>query len=240
MGDIASIRNGGIGGGRGGRDDGIYRSILDAIVEHRLRPGVRLPEDALAEVFGVSRTGIRKVLQRLALERMVAIAPRRGASVACPSAAEAREVFSARRLVECNLIPKILEVMTEADRSELRRLVVDEREAAADGRQSDAIKLSAEFHIRLAAASGNESLREFVAQLASRSSLIIAVYGSPLSVGCDCGGHDELLALLERGEADHAREWMSDHLTHIEGSLDFAAAEDDTPDFQRIFGAAKS
>jgi DNA-binding FadR family transcriptional regulator len=29
--------------------------------------GSKLPEEALAEVFGVSRTGIRKVLQRLAL-----------------------------------------------------------------------------------------------------------------------------------------------------------------------------
>ena len=47
------------------RDERIYQDILEAIVEHRLTPGTRLPEDTLAETFGISRTGIRKVLQRL-------------------------------------------------------------------------------------------------------------------------------------------------------------------------------
>jgi DNA-directed RNA polymerase specialized sigma54-like protein len=48
------------------KDDHIYNSLVKAIVEHRLLPGSKLPEEALAETFGVSRTGIRRVLQRLA------------------------------------------------------------------------------------------------------------------------------------------------------------------------------
>ncbi|EGH33458.1 transcriptional regulator GntR, partial [Pseudomonas syringae pv. japonica str. M301072] len=56
-----------------GRDEQIYQHVLEAIVEHRLAPGTRLPEDALADVFEISRTGIRKVLQRLALERLVTL-----------------------------------------------------------------------------------------------------------------------------------------------------------------------
>lgn len=51
-----------------GHSESIYRAISNAVIEHRLKPGARLREDALAEVFGTSRTGIRKVLQRLALE----------------------------------------------------------------------------------------------------------------------------------------------------------------------------
>jgi DNA-binding GntR family transcriptional regulator len=48
------------------KDESIYQALM-TIVEHQLLPGSKLPEEALAEVFGVSRTGIRKVLQRLAL-----------------------------------------------------------------------------------------------------------------------------------------------------------------------------
>lgn len=60
------------------RHEAIYRAVSDAIVEQRLKPGARLREDALAEVFGISRTGIRKILQRLALEQLVTLTPRRG------------------------------------------------------------------------------------------------------------------------------------------------------------------
>lgn len=56
-------------------DEKVYQKLLRAIVEHKLEPGVRLPEDKLSEAFGISRTGIRKVLQRLAIERFVVIEP---------------------------------------------------------------------------------------------------------------------------------------------------------------------
>ncbi|BBI63882.1 hypothetical protein HSBAA_51880 [Vreelandella sulfidaeris] len=95
------------------RHDAIYRAVSDAIVEQRLKPGARLREDALADVFGISRTGIRKILQRLALEQLVTLTPRRGASVTRPTADEAKDVFDARQLVECGLMPDVARRMGE-------------------------------------------------------------------------------------------------------------------------------
>ena len=57
------------------KDESIYQALMTAIVEHQLPPGSKLPEEALAEAFGESRTGIRKVLQRLATVQMVALTP---------------------------------------------------------------------------------------------------------------------------------------------------------------------
>ena len=42
------------------RDEKIVRELLQAIIDRRLRPGARLPEDSLGEAFKVSRTTIRK------------------------------------------------------------------------------------------------------------------------------------------------------------------------------------
>lgn len=61
------------------KDESIYQALMTAIVEHQLPPGSKLPEEALAEVFAVSRTGIRKVLQRLAAVQLVTLTPKRGA-----------------------------------------------------------------------------------------------------------------------------------------------------------------
>lgn len=217
------------------RDERIYQDILEAIVEHRLTPGTRLPEDTLAETFGISRTGIRKVLQRLALERLVTLRANRGAQVAQPSAKEAQDILAARQLIEPALMPLVAARVDAAQLAPLRQLCIEEHEAQHSGRHSLAIQLSARFHVELAALADNQVLTEQIAQLASRSSLLIAIYGSRHSLGCDCGQHGDLLDLLARGEGTAASEWMAQHLRLIRESLHIdrpAAAE---PDFRSIF-----
>ncbi|RMM54975.1 GntR family transcriptional regulator [Pseudomonas syringae pv. atrofaciens] len=218
-----------------GRDEQIYQHVLEAIVEHRLAPGTRLPEDALADVFEISRTGIRKVLQRLALERLVTLRPKRGAEVAQPSAQEAQDVLGARQLIEPALMADIATRVSGQRLEALRALCAQEHEAQHAGRHSEAIHLSARFHVQLSALAGNQVLTEQVAQLTTRSSLIVAVYGSRRSVGCDCGQHVDLLALLESGQGEQAREWMAEHLRRIRASLNVDAPLSETVDFHSIF-----
>lgn len=230
------VRSGvGKGGNGAKRHEEIYLSISDAIIEHRLKPGARLREDALAEVFGVSRTGIRKILQRLALEQLVTLTPRRGASVTRPTADEARDVFEARQMVECGLMPEIVRRVTGESIEELRDIAQREREALRSGERSTAIRLSAEFHGRLAAISGNTTLTDFVEGLCSRSSLILAVYGSANHLGCESHDHDDLIALLEKGRGAEAQAFMERHLQDIEASLSIREEEEEAPDLYQIF-----
>lgn len=219
------------------RHEAIYRSISDAIIEHRLMPGARLREDALSEVFGVSRTGIRKILQRLALEQLVTLTPRRGASVTRPTADEAKDVFDARQMIECGLMPEVARRITEADIRELRDLARSEREALRAGKQSLAIRLSADFHARLARTSGSSTLADFVERLCSRSSLILAVYGNPGHLGCESHDHDDLIGYLEAGNGERASAFMGRHLKAIEASLSIVEEAEEAPDLHSIFGA---
>ncbi|MBQ0815794.1 MAG: GntR family transcriptional regulator [Marinobacter sp.] len=215
----------------------IYRAISDAVIEHRLKPGARLREDALAEVFGTSRTGIRKVLQRLALEQLITLTPGKGATVAHPSAEEAREVFDARRMIECALMARLAVGITAAQVNELRAMAQDEQTALQGHEQSAAIKVSAAFHGRLAELAGNQTLAHFVAQLCSRSSLILAVYGHSGDLGCECNDHHQLVDLLEARDSDAAAAFMRKHLHAIESSLSIDEAENETPDLGDVFAA---
>ena len=218
-----------------GRDEQIYQEVLDAIVEHRLAPGTRLPEDALAEVFAISRTGIRKVLQRLALERLVTLRPKRGAEVAQPTAQEAQDVMGARQLIEPALMPAIVRHLDARRLRTLRGLCEEEQQARRDDRHAEAIQLSARFHVQLCALAGNQVLTEQVAQLTTRSSLVIAVYGSRRSVGCECGEHGELLDLLEVGSTAAASHWMAEHLRRIRESLNVDEQQSPDVDLMSIF-----
>src|SRR5690606_29121603 len=79
------------------KDDGIFGHLYAAIVGLQLEPGTKLPEDTLAETYGVSRTSIRKVLQKLAHKGLVDVRMNRGASVAQPTLKDARDLFASRQ-----------------------------------------------------------------------------------------------------------------------------------------------
>jgi len=221
---------------KGSRHHVIYRAVSDAVIEHRLKPGARLREDALAEVFGISRTGIRKVLQRLALEQLITLTPGKGATVARPSAEEAREVFDARRMIECALMARLAVSITTAQVDELRAMAQHEQQILQGNERSAAIKISAAFHGRLAELAGNHALAQFVAQLCSRSSLILAVYGRSGDLGCDCHDHHRLVDLLDTGDSDAAAAFMQKHLYAIENSLFIRETEGETPNLRDVFG----
>lgn len=217
-----------------GRDEAIYRNLYAAIVENHLEPGTKLPEDTLAEAFDVSRTSIRKVLQRLAYERLVDIRLNRGATVAQPTVKEARDIFAARRIVECGVMPQVVAKATPGRLDALRDLVRREHEAEARGDRREAIYLSGEFHVALARTADNEAIADFLAGLVSRSSLVIATYGAPLAGSCRHSEHHDVLDLIAAGDVDGARAWMERHLKDVERSVVLVEESAAPTDLKRI------
>jgi DNA-binding GntR family transcriptional regulator len=216
-------------------DEQIYQKILKAIVEHQLPPGTRLPEDKLSETFGRSRTSIRKVLQRLAIERVVEIKPNKGAQVNSPSEQEAEEVFTSRMLIEPLLIPEIIAKWDTNNTQNFRHMVAEEHRAEKEDDLAKSIQLTAKFHYQLAQCAGNSVMAEFIGQLCNRSSLVIAAYGSNKSVSCDCGDHGELLDLIEQHNEQQAIDWMKHHLLTIKSSLTLKSKTTQPINFHKLF-----
>lgn len=214
----------------------IYQALMNAIVEHQLPPGSKLPEEALASVFGVSRTGIRKVLQRLAAVQMLVLTPKRGAQVATPSVEEAQDIFRTRALIECANLPAVLARCQSTHRVALEQLAHEEQQARAQHNGPAAIRLSAAFHIQLQAISGNAVLTELVTRLTQRSSLVIAAWGSPWQQGCRCNDHNQLIALLKQKDLAALTDAMQQHFDHIVASLRFEGSGETLPDFAALFG----
>ena len=57
-------------------------ALRQAILTGALKPGERLVEGMLTKRMGVSRSSVREALSQLAAERLVAVLPHRGPSVA--------------------------------------------------------------------------------------------------------------------------------------------------------------
>lgn len=216
-------------------DETIYREIYDAIVDHRLPPGTKLTEDALGEVFGVSRTRINKVLQRLAQEQIVALQRNRGASVARPTVEEAREVFAARRLIEAETVRLAAAHREPAALERLDDNLREEAEALANQDPRAMIEHSGRFHLTVAEMAGNRTLARFLKALVARTSLIIAVYERPGGSPCDGDEHRMLRDLIAAGEADAAATALIEHLSHIEAGLDFDQRAAKPTDLAQVF-----
>lgn len=74
----------------------IHAELREQIILLDLPPGSRLREERLAEQFGVSRTPIRQVLDRLEFEGLVAQGDGTGASVSALDPKELRDIWAMR------------------------------------------------------------------------------------------------------------------------------------------------
>ncbi|WP_229487883.1 GntR family transcriptional regulator [Pseudoduganella lutea] len=214
----------------------IYNAVVNAVMSHKLPPGTRLGEAEFCELYGVSRTTVRKALQRLAHDHIVDLRPNRGAVVASPSPQEARDVFAVRRALEREIVPLVIRHITPASIARIRAALDAEEQARRSGDRAAWIRLGGEFHLLLAELANNAVLQRFMVELVSRSSLIIAVYENPGAPMCGNHEHHDLMALIQKGDVAGATALIEHHLEEIEARLHLDTPERKLSLAEALFG----
>jgi len=214
----------------------IYRAIFDSVMSQRLLPGTKLPEAALCELFGVSRSLVRKVLQKLAHDHIVQLRPNRGAIVAVPTPQETRQIFEARRALEAAIVHLVTERATAADLAALRAQLRLEHETLhppahatphPSGHRVDQpawARLASTFHLRLAELADNPLLHRYLVETVSRCSLIVALHQPPGNAACEHEEHERIVEHIAAGDAAGAVALMHKHLHDLEHHLSLEAA----------------
>jgi DNA-binding GntR family transcriptional regulator len=215
----------------------VFDAILRAIYEQRIRPGTKLGEEALASFFAVGRGHIRRVLLALSHQKVVELIPNRGAFVTRPTEADARDIFSTRRLLEELVIERIITNQNPAAIKLLSEHIRSEATARDNGQRREAVRMAGEFHLTLTRLSGSKVLYGILESVLSQSSLIVSLYGGGLTSSCSVEEHQAIVDAIERGNAVAAKKLMNDHLTHLESTLRLDDYDVDEPDFAYIFGS---
>ena len=196
----------------------IDRVIVDAILAGRMRPGMRLGEQALATLFKVSRTTVRQALVRLETRGLVQVSSRRGWFVVEPSVEEAEAAFRARRAIEAGILHTLPSVTPQAI-GMLRAHIVRQREAIAHHDVSARSFLLGDFHVCMAEAFDNPVLVDILRNLTARTLLFAALYQSTHEAICSCDEHERITDLLEAGELTRAASELLAHISTIEASF---------------------
>ena len=195
--------------------DRVYDGLRRAIIEQAITAGTKLPESEVAGRFGVSRTVVRAAFGRLIAEGLVVRPSNQGARVAKPSQDEAADILDLRRSIELVVMERLGHGrVTEATVRDLRAHVAEEERALATG-GAESIRLSGEFHVRLAEAAGSPLLARYVSELVSRCSLMLSEHHLPHSGRCAVQEHSALIDCLARSDMAAAALQMENHLTAV-------------------------
>jgi DNA-binding GntR family transcriptional regulator len=197
----------------------IAERIVESILARKLRPGERLGEQELAELFGVSRTLVREALMQLQARGFVEVRSRRGWYVVEPSFDEARETYAARRVLEPGMLREAGMPLQSAIRK-LRRHVADERKAVASANAATRSVLLADFHVCLAECLGNRFLTAMMVDLSAKTTLVSALYQSQVQARDSSDDHAAIVAALAEGDMAKAAKVMRAHIDTLAARLD--------------------
>ena len=196
----------------------IAQQVVESILAQKLAPGDRLGEQELAELFGVSRTMVREALMQLQARGFVEVRTRRGWYVVQPSVEEARDAFSARRIIETGILREAGRPLQQALR-QLHQHVTREQEAIEQADPATRAFLLADFHVCLAECLGQRLLCDVLRDLTARTTLAATLYQSKHDASESCAEHAAIVRALEKGDLPLAERRMVDHIGNVEQAL---------------------
>lgn len=211
-----------------------YRYVRAGIVEGRIAPGARLPEEEIAAQAGVSRTPVREALRRLALEGFVEVSPNRGARVLDWDEHDVVNVFQIRAQLEPFAASLAAIHRSDDQLAELFDLSERMFGLVAQGYIDELADLNARFHELLLEASGNPQLLQVARPLLLRP-LALRVYRhyDQDAVRRAVTYHQEIADAVEARDAPWAQATMSGHIHAGEALLRGVIRDDDPSTVER-------
>ena len=195
--------------------DRIYEDVRHDIITFRYQPGEKLSEYSLAEKFGVSRSPVRSVLQKLESESLVVIDPQRGTFVTKLDYDYIRDIIYLRWCVESTLVCQIAEQQPKALLLELHECL-DRQDALLQGDEIDPeefTELDNAFHQSIYIGSHRENLWDIIQAVNSsylRFRMLDLVQGnSHRNIYQD---HCRLVEYMEKHDAVRLRALLHQHL----------------------------
>lgn len=191
----------------------VYETLREAILDGTLRPGLKLRQEILAEMIGVSRVPVRSALIQLESDGLVEVRGRRGAVVRALTADQVRQIYDIRAVLESHAMRLSMATMTEERVRRLRELaqLVD---AKTDG--TGFINARWDFYAELYDAAHQPMLWDLIEQLRLKVGRYLQGWRLRGSAG---HSHEGLLDAVSRGDVEQAVNDIRHHLDVVRNGV---------------------
>lgn len=191
----------------------VYDYIKKLILSGELRGGEKIPEERVAEKFGVSRTPIREALQRLDQYGLIYLKPRSYAIVVALGEKEAREIAVVRAQLEDLAVGLLCEHPVPDGVQELEELARRCTEAFSDGDTATTFEIDSAFHVKIAQLSNNTELRDLFDRIDARVQLSRLTLHLPTeALGTFIGQHHQIIEAIKSGDCARSKSLMREHI----------------------------
>lgn len=133
--------------------------LRERVLDGELAPGLRLSEEAIGGALGVSRNTLREAFRLLTRDRLLVHEHSRGVFVRRPTADDVRDLYAARRVIECGAL-RLWNDVAEAQREAVRAPV---QQAVARAEKNDwtrAGQANIQFHRAIVGLAGSTRLSD--------------------------------------------------------------------------------
>lgn len=191
----------------------VYQALRRDVITLRHHPGAALTEQELAHRYGSSRVPVREACRRLQQEGLLTAVPYKGYFVNRISLKDINDCFDLRLALEVFALGQAVQRVTESDLAHLELLAGTEYTFHDWTTYADFLKRNEDFHLQLAALSGNLRLVSVLRDLIEAMQrffllgLDLGDFASEMR-----GEHEELVALLKQGAADRAADCLRDQI----------------------------
>ena len=180
-------------------------------------PGAPLDEIALSEAYGLSRTPLREVYQRLAGEGFILLEANRGATVSSMDLSVMRSFFQTAPLVYSAVARLAAENGTAKHVEQLRQVQDRFRKAVQQDAFLEMSMLNHSFHELIGTMASNPYLMPSLNRLLIDHTRMSHRFYRPLKeygkrrVKLACDQHDAMIAAFEAGDAEQAADLTLQH-----------------------------
>lgn len=202
------------------------KDLRDRILSMDLRPGENLDETNLSEHYGISRTPLREVLQRLAGEGYLTQSNNRGTFVSSMDLDTLRVFFQTAPLVYANISKMAAENGTPDQISRLKDIQYRFTKASKNNDPATAVMRNFDFHELIGEMSANVYLNAALGRMLIDHTRLSQTFYRPENptedalVAQACDHHDQMIAAFEARDADRAIDLTLEHWDLSKGSME--------------------
>jgi DNA-binding GntR family transcriptional regulator len=197
-----------------------YSQLRDRIVTLQIAPGAPINEDALGREFEMGRTPVREAIQRLALENLVTVFPRRGTFASEINITDLAAISDVRVVLEGHAAYRAAERITPVQLAELEQLLTELRGASAGADAAALMVLDARVHRLIHRCAANPYLEQTLSRYFNLSLRIwYLVLGRLPHLPARVHEHGELLEAIRERDGERSREVIAAHITTFEQEI---------------------
>ena len=191
----------------------VVEGIREMIIGGKLKPGARLIENELCELFGISRTPFREALKLLESEGLVVLKPNRGATVSVMTEREIADLFEVVASLERSAVEMAVQRLDPKGISLLRKQHDRMIRFYEDRKRRECFQIDYEIHQQIVRGTGNALLISTHAGLMARTRRARYLALSLQSRWDESmSEHENFMLAIERGNARRAGEMMLEHV----------------------------